>query len=53
MGDPFFTVSGWLSGYCVHLSQGRSCVRLLAGSYQRPSLKWYRLPPCLARNALG
>ena len=44
------TVSGWLSGWRVRLSHGRSWVRVPVGSYQRPS---YKLPPCMARNALG
>ena len=32
---------------------GRSRVRATAGSYQRPSEKWYRLSACLARMRLG
>ena len=24
-----------------------------SGSYERPSKKWYKLPPCMARNTLG
>ena len=28
-------------------------VRAPVGSYQRSSLKLYKLPPCMARNALG
>ena len=45
-------MSGWLSGYRVRLSNGRSWVRIPAGSYKRPSQKWYKLPPCMACNAL-
>ena len=40
------TLSGWLI-------TGRSWVRIPAGSYQRPSSKWYKLPPFMTRNALG
>ena len=40
----------WLA--CPPLT-GRSLVRILAGSYQRPSSKWYKLPPFMTRNALG
>ena len=29
---------------------GRLCVHIQVGSYQRPSNKWYKLPPCLARS---
>ena len=31
------TMSGWLSDQRVCLAHGRSWVRVLAGSYQRPS----------------
>ena len=33
------TVSGWLSGKRVRLSDGRSWVRVPAGSYQKSNIK--------------
>ena len=43
----WYTASGWLSGYHVHLSRGRLWVYGPSGAYQRPSYKWHKLPPCL------
>ena len=45
-------LSSCLHGTQTAFVQKYTRVRLSAGSYQRPSQKWYKLPPCIGTHAL-
>ena len=48
MLDQTRPIIGWFSGWRVRLSYSRLLAYVLASSYQRPSQKWYNLPPSFA-----
>ena len=47
-----FTASGWLSGNCVRISCGRSCVRVPVWSYQNHH-KMVHTASLLGTHSLG